>query len=152
MNTFFKTLRYNRAEMTKLLENLSADQLNYIPEGFNNSIIWNIGHMMVTQQLLFYALSGIPVNVDQIYIDKYRKGTRPTPHYASAEEITYIKDQLTPLIEQTEKDFDSGIFKTYEEYPTSSGITLLNIEDALIYNTFHEGIHHGVVLSLKKCI
>jgi len=34
----------------------SLEQLNKIPEGFNNNLIWNIAHCVVTQQLLCYKV------------------------------------------------------------------------------------------------
>jgi hypothetical protein len=37
---------------------LDLAQLNIVPDGFNNSIAWNIAHILVTQQLLHYKLSG----------------------------------------------------------------------------------------------
>jgi hypothetical protein len=43
--------------VSKFLSGYNLDQLNTIPEGFNNNLIWNIGHIIVSQQLLVYKLS-----------------------------------------------------------------------------------------------
>jgi len=43
-----------------MIEDFSLEELNKIPEGFNNNIIWNIAHVIATQQALVYGLSGLP--------------------------------------------------------------------------------------------
>jgi hypothetical protein len=35
----------------------TLEQLNKIPEGYNNNLIWNIAHVVVVQQMLVYKLS-----------------------------------------------------------------------------------------------
>jgi len=40
-------------------DNYTLEQLNKIPEGFSNNLIWNIGHIIVTQQVLIYKLSNL---------------------------------------------------------------------------------------------
>ena len=50
-------LKATRSNIAKLVEGLSIEQLNHIPEGFNNNLAWNIGHILVTQELLIYRLS-----------------------------------------------------------------------------------------------
>lgn len=40
----------NRKLLESILENYSLKQLNMIPKGFSNNLIWNIGHIIVTQQ------------------------------------------------------------------------------------------------------
>ena len=50
----------NRKLLSKFLEKFSLDQLNKIPEGYRNSVFWNIAHTIVTQQLLVYGLSNTP--------------------------------------------------------------------------------------------
>ncbi|MDH4200586.1 MAG: DinB family protein, partial [Spirochaetia bacterium] len=39
---------------------LSESQLLHIPEKFKTNILWNIGHLVATQQILHYFLSGLP--------------------------------------------------------------------------------------------
>ena len=41
----------NRKLFSKFIENFSLDQLNTIPDGYRNSVFWNIAHTIVTQQL-----------------------------------------------------------------------------------------------------
>ncbi|WP_407635809.1 DinB family protein [Solitalea canadensis] len=43
----------------KLKLKYTIDQLNKVPAGFNNNLIWNIGHEIVAQQALIYKSSGL---------------------------------------------------------------------------------------------
>lgn len=75
MKTSFKINLSSRNVLLTFLENYSLEQLNTIPEGFSNNLIWNIGHIVVVQQLLTYHLSGLPTMISEEMIAKYRKGT-----------------------------------------------------------------------------
>lgn len=143
--------RVNRKALEKLLNNYSIEELNKVPTGFNNNLIWNIAHVVVTQQLLVYKLSGLPLMIDEQMVDRYKKGTK-TEHVATAEEVKEIRALLFSTLDQTEKDLEEGIFKKYMEYPTSTGFVLKSIEDAITFNNFHEGIHLGYILALKKSL
>jgi hypothetical protein len=151
MHKIFETLRFNRKTYLDFLDHYSLKQLNYIPENFNNSMIWNIIHTVVTEQLLIYGLSGLPMNIEDNFVSRFRKGTLPDKD-VTVEEVLYIKDHMVELIDKTEKDYNSGVFKSYTPYLSSTGISLNNINDALKFNLFHEGIHLGVILSIKKLV
>ena len=58
MKIQFDILTKTRAIVLHYISGLSLDQIHVIPEGFNNHIAWNIAHLVVTQQLLHYKLSG----------------------------------------------------------------------------------------------
>jgi len=77
MQQAFDITRTNRKVLAEMLKNYSLEQLNRIPEGFSNNIIWNIAHTIVVQQLLVYKLSGLPTMVSNEMISKYQKGTKP---------------------------------------------------------------------------
>ena len=143
--------RVNRAALSKIIENYSLEQLNTVPKGFNNNLIWNIAHVIVTQQLLMYKLSGLPLQVSDEMVEKYKKGTK-TEADVSQEEVDLIKKLLLTTLNQTEKDLKDRIFKNFNEYPTSTGFVLRSIEDALNFNNFHEGIHLGYILALRKSL
>ena len=77
MDFTFDIALKTRTIFYKILETLTLDQLNTKPKGFNNTIFWNIKHVVITQQLLIYRLSELPVLVTEAEIEAYKKGTKP---------------------------------------------------------------------------
>jgi hypothetical protein len=51
-----------------------------------------------------------------------------------------------------EKDYAAGLFNEYKAYPTSFGVTLSEIEEAIMFNNVHEGMHLGYCIALRKVI
>lgn len=151
MKQTFELNRTARKLIAPFLEELSLDQLNAIPDGFTNNLFWNIAHMVVTQQILVYKLSGLPMLISDELVDKYKKGSKPE-QAATQEDVDQIKSLLFDTIDQTQADYGSGVFTQFSEYPTSSGFVLKSVQDAMAYNNFHEGLHLGIVMSLKKLI
>ncbi len=141
----------NRTLLLKIVKNFSLDQLNTVPKGYRNSIFWNLAHIVVTQQLLVYGLSNIPLLVDDVLVKTYRKGTQ-TEHDATEEEFALIKSLMISTIEHTKLEYDKGVFKNYTSYTTSLNVTLTSVEEALSFNAFHEGIHLGYILAMKNSL
>lgn len=151
MNSVFEVQKTIREILLKILDGHSLEQLNKIPAGFSNNLIWNIAHCVSTQQVLVYKLSGLPMKVSEDFINKYRKGTKPEGDVSQAE-VDEIRTLLSTTLEQVQKDFADGIFQNYTEYTTSMGYTLKNINGALDFNNYHEGIHTGIVMSIRKFV
>lgn len=149
MEASLKTLKINRNILINFLEKYSLEELNRIPADFNNNIIWNIGHIIVVQQRLIYALSNLPMYISDDLLNQYKPGTKPTIA-ATQEEVDTLKSLLISLIDNTKNDLAAGKFQTYNEFTTSTGFNLASIEDAMTFNNFHEGIHLGYILSIRK--
>ncbi len=144
-------LKTTRNNIQKVIDGFSLEQLNQIPEGFNNNLIWNYGHVLVTQQLLVYSLSGLNLNIKKEWIEKYRKGTKPIDSIGQ-EELDQLKEFHLKTPDQTREDYVNGRFRDFKTYPTSFGVILSNVEEAIYFNNVHEGMHLGIMLSLKKLI
>lgn len=151
METTFKINRTSRNTISKFFENYSLEQLNTIPEGFSNNLIWNIGHIVVVQQMLVYKLSGLPMIVSDEMVAKYMRGTKPESP-VSQEEVEEIKRLLFSTLEKAEKDFAEEIFKEYQEFTTMSGFTVTNAQEAMTFNNYHEGVHTGIMMQIKKFV
>ena len=148
LSVFEKT----RGFYKNFLDRLSLEDLNKIPDGFKNNIIWNIGHIVVTEQLLLYRLSGMPTLVSDEMIEKYKIGTKPEA-FVEQEEVDEISELLFSTIKKTQEDYKNNKFVNYKEYTVSTtGNTLKNIDDAISFSLFHEGIHLGYILALKKSL
>ena len=151
MNSVFEVQKTIREILVKVLDNHSLEQLNKIPEGFSNNLIWNVAHCVAAQQTLVYKLSGLPTMTSEEFTMKYRKGTKPEGDVSQAE-VDEIRTLLSETLHQTEKDYLNKTFLNYTEYTTSMGFTLRNVEDALSFNNFHEGTHIGIIMSIRKFV
>jgi len=152
MNFTFQVLRNTRDIFKKIIKQNTLEDLNKTPNGFNNNIIWNIGHVVVSEQLLTYKLSGLESILSDDMINKYRKDTKPEGN-VTQEAVNEIKELLSSTLKKTEADYINGVFKNYNVYTVSTtGNTLNNIDEALQFVAIHEGLHYGYVLALLKAI
>jgi molybdopterin-biosynthesis enzyme MoeA-like protein len=151
MNSTFDITRTSRKIASQILQTYTLDQLNKIPEGFNNNIIWNIGHIIVVQQMLTYNLSGLPMMISNAMVEKYKKGTKPE-HIVQQSELEEMQTLLLETIDKTEADFIAKTFKDFHDYPTSTGFILKSADEAMAFNYFHEGLHIGIMMSIRKFI
>lgn len=151
MNWAFDITIKNRILLESFLDNYNLDQLNKIPKGFNNNIIWNIAHTIVTQQILVYQLSGLPSMVSDDVLERFKKGTQPDGDLSQAE-VNAIRDLLFITIEKTKVDYNNNVFQKFNQYTVSTKSTLTKVEEAIDFNNFHEGIHLGAILALRKFV
>jgi hypothetical protein len=139
MEAFLKTWETSRKLYLKFLESYSLEQLNTIPAGLSNNMIWQAGHIIVSQQKLMYTLSNLPISISQEMVVKYQNGSRPDGN-AIQEEVDEIKALLLSTVEQCKHDW------------SQTGFHLATFQDAVTFNTFHEGIHYGMLMYLKKLV
>ena len=151
MKNHFNLIRVTRSNTLKLVKDLTIKQLNKIPEGFRNNIAWNMGHMAVTMELLCYGLSGLPMHLGEDQIAAFRKGSSPEEEMTQRDYDFFCTKLLTG-IDQLETDYDKGLFEKFKVYPTSYGLTLHSVEEAINFNYVHEALHLGYIMAMKKLV
>ena len=151
MTKQIEIIKKTRAFLLDTLKDLTTEQYNHIPEGFNNNIIWNLGHMIAAQQGVCYIRAGLTPIVSEDFINTYKSGTKPEKPL-SAEEIENIKSLLLTTLDQLETDYNNHIFGGYIAWSTRYGVELASIDDALNFIPFHEGLHSGCGTALKRLV
>jgi hypothetical protein len=136
------------------ISNLTAKQLNAIPEGFSNNILWNLGHLVATVQAICYKRAGLPITIDDRYFTPFLPTTKPDD-VISTEEIEVIKNLLISTIDTLQTDLDNKVFGNYtksERIEQVYGVNISTIEDALEFLLYHEGVHSGYIARLKQFV
>jgi len=146
-----QTIRKTRQFLLDTIKDLSAEQINTIPQGFSNNIIWHLGHMVAAQQGVCYIRAGIAPVLDQAFIDRYKSGTKPE-HIITDQEIGQIKGLMFSSLDQLQQDYDQKAFEGYTAWSTRYGNTISNIQEAIDFLPFHEGMHIGYIMAFKKLI
>lgn len=151
MEAILKAWKTSRKLYLDYFDKYNLEQLNLTPPKFSNNLIWNIGHIIAAQQALVYKSSNLPINITESFFDKYKPGTRPGDP-VSQTEVDEIRSLLFSMIDQTEADLKNGKFVTFTERTTITGFHLGNLQDALVFNNYHEGLHLGYMKSIARFV
>ncbi|MFD2288019.1 hypothetical protein GJU39_17285 [Pedobacter petrophilus] len=138
-------LKENRLGLISIVKNLSIAQLNEIPAGYANNIIWNLGHILVTPaHHLFPGMENL-LPVGEKYINSYSDGTKPTTNIGETEIneiIAYLPLSLDSLLQA----HDAGLFTE------DKGFGKRAFEGALDFLSFHERMHFSRIRAILAAI
>jgi uncharacterized damage-inducible protein DinB len=148
MTKQFEILRKTRQSLLNLVSSLSVQQLNEIPGGFNNNIIWNLAHLVATLQIICYGRGARPMFAKE---ELFLAGSKPKS-FISSEEIDEIKALLLSSIDRVEADYKKQLFSNKAPWTTRSGIELSTIDDSISFIIYHEGLHTGYIMAMKRLL
>jgi len=151
MTSQIRAIRETRSFLLEQLKDLTAEQFNRTAEGFNNNIIWNLGHMIAVQQGICYKRAGLPTLINDDLWHRYKSGSAPWS-FISEDEIASIKQLLVITLDQLETDYKKQIFGNYTTWVTRNGVELANIDDGIKFLAFHEGLHSGVIMAIMRSV
>lgn len=129
-----------RQSVVRAVRYFNNEQMNAIPHGFHNNLIWHLAHMVASQQDFFYVQAGVEIKMDTEMYHNFRIGTRPL-RTISDSEVTTIKNLALSSIAQLQMDYEEGMFKN-----------ISNLKDILTHFVFHEGMHMAYILSIRRLI
>jgi hypothetical protein len=151
MKQIIDLIKLTRKSALNGLADFSLDQLNKIPTGFNNNIVWNLAHLVAVQEDLCYTKSGLPMNISNEFYEKYKRDSKPEG-YVNAEELEEIKKLLTVTLDQLVIAYENKIFKNYTPFTSRTGVQINSVDEAIKFIPYHEGLHGGVIMALKRLV
>ena len=151
MQFLLEIAKHTRLNFIKLMDGLTIEQLNVIPQGYNNNIAWNFAHIVAAQQTLCYVRGHVDTRIPLDRISKYQRGTSPQG-FISEEELGFYKEHAFTLLDEVKADVDAELFGNYEEITTMFGVTLSNVNDAITYFVTHDNLHYGYALALRRAV
>jgi len=141
-----------RKKLIDLVQSLSVEQLNTIPKGFNNNIAWHFGHLLVSTEILCYVRSGVMPEKRIEFAEQYKNGSRPET-FIPQEEINFITAKMLSSLDDIELDYHNGVFQGIVPYSTHTfGFEIKTIEEVFECCAYHDTVHWGNVLAMKKLV
>jgi hypothetical protein len=143
----------NRSNLLNLLKDLNLAEANKIPAHFNNNIIWNAGHLLLSQQFLVYYIAGLPFYIPEGYVPLFGSNTHAPAEGYSEDTFAELQSLLSSTTEKLVSDYEQGLFKGYNAYHSDYfNVDVHSIDEAIQFNNYHEGVHFGYILALRKAI
>src|SRR5688500_5324635 len=109
MNDQIEIIKKTRAYILDSVKELSIEQLNKIPAGFNNNIIWNLGHLVAAQQGVCYVRSDLKPRVSDEFFNKYKNGSKPEA-FLNDKDLKEIKELLFSTLDVLRQDYENGLW------------------------------------------
>ncbi|TFE27556.1 DinB family protein [Cohnella luojiensis] len=145
-----------RRQTLEVMEGVTEELADRIPDGFRNNIRWHLGHVYTATE--FLALSGLklPMILPEGFIERFASGTSPLDDKAKSVPLPTLSQLGSLLKEQTERIREalpsSRLNESIPAITTSTGLDLLTPEQALRYNLYHEGLHFAIIPVYKKLL
>lgn len=140
-----KQFQRTRPTLTKALEGISAEAAAIIPEGFNNNIHWQVGHILVTGELfLFTGQQNIPAEYTALFGNSTNPADWPADVPSLETLIAHLDEQATRI-----EKIDVTTFDTALEKPLIGNNT---VGEMASMGAFHEAMHVGQIQTLRRLI
>jgi len=150
MDKRIEKIKKFRLFLIEQITGLTDAQLNKIPQGYKNNIVWNLAHLICAQQGICYLRAGQTALAPDKYITPFFTNTKPE-RILEKQEIEEIKSLFISTIDELQIDYDKKIFNNYTPSPNIFkvyGAEINGIDDALEFLLYHEGYHSGYIISL----
>lgn len=149
----FKQLQFVRQNTIRSVENLNEEASFYIPQGFNNNIKWNLGHIYVIQERFAFHFTGERMNMPDYFIKQFGPGSKPIDWDEQVPTLRQLIELLKNQMVRIPQALEPRITETVKEpYTTSTGMTLSSVAEFLSFSLYHEGMHFDAIKSIKRLI
>jgi uncharacterized damage-inducible protein DinB len=142
----FKSFELSRSFFLKHLGELDAKTAEIQPEGFNNNILWHVGHVLITSEYFMFGFPEKSTNLPTNYLELFNRGTSPADWKGEvptlSELTTQLKDQLTRIKQIPEERLQEKLEKQVFDFQTFG--ELVN------FTVFHETYHLGQIHAMKR--
>ncbi|MFC0189541.1 DinB family protein [Fictibacillus aquaticus] len=149
MNEFtLKNFEMTRRFFLRNVDGLDEGILDVQPEGFNNTIRWQIGHVLtVTEQFMM----GFPKKSSYLpekYLDLFGKGTRPSEWSGEVPSLSELVEHLKNQVDRLQQIPSEA----YNQVLTKPFLGLETFGELANMAAFHEANHLGQIQSMKKIV
>ncbi|MFC0558260.1 DinB family protein [Halalkalibacter alkalisediminis] len=145
-----KAFSFARFANISSIQSASPEQLDLVPEDFNNSIRWNAGHILaISESLLKHSERYVPV-LPPAYKDFFFMGTSPKDWKEDPPSIEDILVMSAKQVESIQKLFENDAHSPLKQPFELKGHTFDNLTEIISFITFHEGLHLGAIRTLLK--
>lgn len=144
-----KLFQYSRTSTLIALSKFEEKKWDEQPDGYPNTIRWNAGHVYITTE---HYLNKADDQYEIIYpewIDLFIDGTHPNEwsgHVPSSEDII---DALREQNDRIYHYFKDKLENEASEKLEIRSLILDTVDASLQFVTWHEGIHLGIIKSMK---
>ncbi|WP_400162726.1 DinB family protein [Brevibacillus sp. TJ4] len=141
-----------RSILLKRIKDVPEELFDVQPEGFNNTIRWNLGHIVVSLDFFFSIGASFSTNLPESYPGLFKTGTKPDQWEAappSKEELVhYLSLQLDKI-----KEMDPAALDVKLQNPVEmASIRMETTAELVNFGVIHETMHVTTISNYVKLL
>lgn len=150
----FKQLAFVRGGTLKAAGGVSEEMADIIPDGFRNSIRWNLGHVYVVLERFAFQYIGLPQHLPDGFKERFEYGTSPLTSVSSSPvpSLSELEQLLGDQNVRIQAALQDRLQEKITPYTTSTGFTMDSPEQFLSLALYHEGLHQSVIKLYKNLL
>ncbi|ARI77843.1 DinB family protein [Halobacillus mangrovi] len=141
----FKQINLVRKATLKGLDSVTEEQADKQPEGFRNTIRWNLGHIYVVQNSLIAKFGGKPIETQSHYLKLFAPGTKPSDWQGEVPSLDELRQELNEQPFRLKKVLAGQL----EDEAAEAFLSLPTVGEILNFTLYHEGVHTGTIKAIK---
>ncbi|MGB7998504.1 MAG: DinB family protein [Anaerobacillus sp.] len=127
--------------------NVSENEAEIIPKGFNNNIRWNLGHVYTEQYMWIETLINEEVAIPPEFNEWFGWGTSPEDFTSETPSLEQMRTLLSGQLSEIKEKYGERLEK---EFPPTELWEMSTIEQVLLWTNFHEGMHLQKITDIKN--
>jgi hypothetical protein len=147
-----KTYLAGRGYFASHLAGLTDEQLTTVPEGAANSILWNVGHIVMSNYGMLHGASGVDVPAPAEWGPLFKGGSDPANWGDDAPSPSEIMNAFNAQADTIIAGLKNDTFDNFQPMELSPELKLNSVDEALGFIIIHEGVHHGNIIVLRKLL
>ncbi|MCA1061024.1 DinB family protein [Rossellomorea aquimaris] len=150
----FQQMEFIRMRTLAALDATTEQLADEIPEGFKNSIRWNLGHILLSQENLLYSFVGENdrKSLPPEYGELFGFNTSPkTWESLTPPTLSELRDKLEAQPLRIKEAFTGRLDQLGEKpFVLGEHTTFTTLAEVLSFANWHEGLHQGTITSIKR--
>ena len=137
----FDHLAFARATTLLVVEGVSESGATKIPEGFNNNILWNLGHVYLSLERFALHFAGEPVQIPESFATFFGGGTKPVDWVGEPPALAEVLELLKEQPNRIREKLQNRLNETVAQPITIRNVKLSTVGELLSFSLFPEGMH-----------
>jgi uncharacterized damage-inducible protein DinB len=148
----FDQFEFARNVTLKVAQGITEENADVIPNGYSNSLRWQLGHIYVSVEgIVFHFANEIP-NLPEGYMELFNTGTKPSEWKSTPPSIEEILPLLSEQVKRVRETFSGRLDEKIAQPLPIGSLQLETIGELLSFASFHESEHIGIIKSLKNAL
>jgi hypothetical protein len=144
----FKQIELAREWTIEVSESIQQDIVSVKPIGFNNTIHWQVGHILTMTEYFIYTIPDQINHLPDNYMELFGSNTSPDDwkEYIPTVDILVIqlREQLMRIKEIPASKFNQALKKPIHRFATFG--------DSAVFSVIHEALHIGKIEEMERVI